>query len=1291
MFTSEKRDKSGQQVANAATTQIIASEDVNIKCGKFRRNVSLVDTGTDAYLRQTSNMMHPLLPSSTVINTAGPNTITASHSGLLNILVKDVKNNMHQMRVENALIVPGLTQNLTSHKQFVENGHLVFFHKSGSGIVLNKQPKFKESDIVIPFVTGPNGLQYLEEFEPVEESAVAMVAERLQQLSRSELVHISLCHVSPTLMNYLDIVSTDIPKLRKSNFRCHCCVESKMKKAPAPPRSIRAITRPGEIISLDLVGPFRVMSFPSRSKYGLVFIDHFTNLPFVYTLSSKDEYPKFLQQFLIDFKTMFQGQSVSDLIILRSDNGAELNSAEVNAICTQNGIKRQTSNPGQQFQNGKAEKCIGDLWNMTKTSLLFSGCPRRLWEHAWRNACYVKRHLPCSANPGFQSPLQMIEGKQIELSHLLPFGCLMYIRIDKENRSDPKFDKAAQATVYVGQGILEGQKCHKGYTIDFKNKGMIGKILTSTNFHADLTYFPFRPRGQERVISLSGGSYLQGKDSTPEVDELPLPPVVESWMMYSSQVSDDQQEPDYQYGHTPHSQMETEFSTIPNEIVGYDQASDRYILRSAGDIKYVDSSELFNIVSRGDEVFVEGVKGSIPGFTISYGEDEDVFIKEGSNIYVNQITVADLKNKLQRIFLSTDSFDHFAQFQEGLTKVVYNDLLQADDEVRAKEMWNTSTTFDRSYSLPQALEHDTPSDVVHAYAARTIADLQSKDELTLTQALSDELERPLWMEAIKKELTSLILENEVFEPIEYQQVPLEKRNKIFNLLILLKRKRDQFGHISKHKARMVMDGSKAIVGVDVFDTYAPVIDYSTVRLLISLAFGNHWEMYHWDISVAFTNAKAEEETYVRFPSNFPAGLFSGYKGGTIARLKRNLYGSKSAPKLWYKCLREFIDSQGFTTVAGHPCLFIRVRIVDGVKMTIVIGVFVDDLLVTGNSLSEIEKFKIEMNKRFILTDQGQLQYYLGVEVTVVDSNTLKLHQSGYIRKIIETFGMTEHSSRKTPLPHDIDLSLKDCPDVVDPELQKLYRAIVGSLMYLYVWTRPDIGFAVTFLSRYLHKPGEKHMQAAKHVLRYLLGTPDYGMQYTRDLDRLSKRDQKLNVLYALSDSDFAGCKDTAKSTTGYMIIMNGAVVAYYSGRQTTVALCTAMAETIALAKVVVKVKHMRALLSDLQCQQEEETSIGSICVWVDNTAALAVANGNDFTHETVKHVTVKVRFLQECVQRRIILLAYVRTNQNISDIMTKQSTGPLYVQHRDYSMGQQDVIAMVAVIMGKKHRKRVTV
>ena len=117
-----------------------------------------------------------------------------------------------------------------------------------------------------------------------------------------------------------------------------------------------------------------------------------------------------------------------------------------------------------------------------------------------------------------------------------------------------------------------------------------------------------------------------------------------------------------------------------------------------------------------------------------------------------------------------------------------------------------------------------------------------------------------------------------------------------------------------------------------------------------------------------------------------------------------------------------------------------------------------------------------------------------------------------------------------------------------------------------------------------------------------------------------------------------------------------------------------MAETIALAKLVVKIKYLRALLQDLNFCQTKETNIGSTIVWVDNTAALAVATGSDFTHETVKHVTVKVRFLQECVQRRIVRLSYINTHKNISDMMTKQSNGPQFKAHRDFVMGYTDVI-----------------
>ncbi len=101
------------------------------------------------------------------------------------------------------------------------------------------------------------------------------------------------------------------------------------------------------------------------------------------------------------------------------------------------------------------------------------------------------------------------------------------------------------------------------------------------------------------------------------------------------------------------SSRDDEKSLIENEIVGYNEALDKYALKSAGEIKYVDSRELFEKVSKGEKLFVQGIKDSIPGFSITYQENDDVFIKE--SVYVEHITVDDLKKKLDNIYRSTES------------------------------------------------------------------------------------------------------------------------------------------------------------------------------------------------------------------------------------------------------------------------------------------------------------------------------------------------------------------------------------------------------------------------------------------------------------------------------------------------------------------------------------------------------------------------------------------------------------------------------------------------------------
>ena len=232
------------------------------------------------------------------------------------------------------------------------------------------------------------------------------------------------------------------------------------------------------------------------------------------------------------------------------------------------------------------------------------------------------------------------------------------------------------------------------------------QIMYSTNVHSDPTYFPFRKKGEERVTSLSGGIFMSGKDKGQLEQEIPLPPEVQEWvssaeMQYDFPESEDQQE--QQDSSEVSEQMTKEASTpLENQIVGYNEAQDQYVVRSAGETTYMDSSELFQKVADGEKVFVEGVQGPIPGFSISFQDEEDMLIKKDGNMFVEHITVQEFKQKLDDIYRTTESPTQFYSIHDNIKEIIMNDLIQEDEErMRSKDVWKSQSTYDRSFPLPE--------------------------------------------------------------------------------------------------------------------------------------------------------------------------------------------------------------------------------------------------------------------------------------------------------------------------------------------------------------------------------------------------------------------------------------------------------------------------------------------------------------------------------------------------------------------------------------------------------------
>ena len=217
---------------------------------------------------------------------------------------------------------------------------------------------------------------------------------------------------------------------------------------------------------------------------------------------------------------------------------------------------------------------------------------------------------------------------------------------------------------------------------------------------------------------------------------------------------------------------------------------------------------------------------------------------------------------------------------------------------------------------------------------------------------------------------------------------------------------------------------------------------------------------------------------------------------------------------------------------------------------LIIGVYVDDLLVTGTSKVNIDRFKREMSRVFDMTDLGRLSHYLGIEVKQ-EEDCIELRQTAYAKRLLEKAGMRDCNPVKYPMEAKIQIDKDAKGRAVEAAA---YRSVIGGLRYL-VHTRPDISYAVGVVSRYMERPTVMHQGAVKRILRYVQGTLDYGIEYRRGTGNY--------LLAGFSDSDLAGNPDDRRSTGGVVFYLNESLITWVSQKQKCVALSSCEAEFMA--------------------------------------------------------------------------------------------------------------------------------
>ncbi|KAJ9538852.1 hypothetical protein OSB04_031585 [Centaurea solstitialis] len=421
--------------------------------------------------------------------------------------------------------------------------------------------------------------------------------------------------------------------------------------------------------------------------------------------------------------------------------------------------------------------------------------------------------------------------------------------------------------------------------------------------------------------------------------------------------------------------------------------------------------------------------------------------------------------------------------------------------------------------------------------------LQQNHQPLLHQNLSENRQHILFLHPFPKKLHYLLR-----APLKGPMLrPWGKS--IIGLKWIFRNKKDENDLIIRNKARLVAKGYRQQEGIDYDETFAPVARIEAIRIFPAYAAHKNMTVYQMDVKCAFLNGVLQEEVYVEQPKEFVDPRYPTH----VYVLDKALYGLKQAPR---------------------ACDLIIVQI------------YVDDIIFASTKPELCKEFENTMKSQFKMSMMGELTFFLGLQVRQRPDGIF-INQSKYVHNLLKRFDFGGSNSAATPMPKNFQLNVDLSGKSVD---QKNHRAIIGSLLYLTA-SRPDIVFSTGVCARFQCDPRESHLSAIKRILRYLKGTPDFGLWYPKDSGF---------ELIAYTDSDHVGCKLNRKSTSR----------AYF------------------------------------------EYTMQRIPIYCDSKSAIQIT-ANPVQHSWTKHIDIRYHFIKDPVEKGNIELYFVESDLQLADLFTK--------------------------------------
>ncbi|CAL8118426.1 unnamed protein product [Prunus armeniaca] len=463
-------------------------------------------------------------------------------------------------------------------------------------------------------------------------------------------------------------------------------------------------------------------------------------------------------------------------------------------------------------------------------------------------------------------------------------------------------------------------------------------------------------------------------------------------------------------------------------------------------------------------------------------------------------------------------------------------------------------------------------------------------------------------------------------------VPQFTRDNESSEVFTLKHKAD--GSIDRYKARLVAKGYTQTYGVDYLETFAPVAKLNTVRVLLSLAANRDWPLLQLDVKNVFLHGDLKEEIYMDLPPSIPVTSKEAV--------------SKSV--VWEICIS--MKKFGYVQSNSDHTLFLKRH--KGKLIALII--YVDDMIVIGDDQAEMQNLYKYLASEFEMKSLGDLKYFLGIEVAR-SKHGIFLSQRKYILDLPTEIGMLDYKPIDTPSEQNHKLGLY--PDQVPTDKER-YQRLVGKLIYL-SHTRPDIAYALSVVSQFMHSPSEDHMGVVMRILRYFKVTPGKGLMFCKY--------GHTNV-EGYTDADSAGSVTDRHSTSGYFTFIGGNLVTWRSKKQKVVSRSSAEAEYRGMAQGVCELLWLRRWLRDLGFGPRKPMDL-----YCDNKATIAFAH-NPVQHDRTKHVEVDQHFVKEKLDAEIISFPFISSEYPLADVLTKAVSTTIFLNSLD-KLGMRDIFAPV--------------